>query len=121
METPVAADKLPAAGRAYYRPVGAAAPGGRKAVKIGKDQLAPGSFPQIDDPSDAARQKDQSEREAKGETANGSMANVPVVPPQKGSEKDVDSETASDSSKKGKPTKKSDKPKITRSWFGGNK
>lgn len=121
MEIPVAVDKLPAAGRAYYRPVGVVAPGGRKAVKIGKDQFAPGSFPQIDDPTDAARQKEQSDREAKSDSSNGSMANVPVISPQKESEIDSDSDSGSEKGKNGKSTKKSDKPKITRSWFGGNK
>lgn len=119
METPVAADKLPAAGRAYYRPVGAVAPGGRKAVKIGKDRLAPGSFPQIDDPTDAARQKEQSDRDAKSDGANGSMANVPVVPVAK--ETESDAEMGTEKGKQTKSTKKSDKPKMTRSWFGGSK
>jgi flagellar basal body P-ring protein FlgI len=115
--TPVAADKLPLAGRAYYRPVGATAPGGRKAVKIGKERFAPGSFPEIDDPTDAARKKEESEREAKNEAASGVMSSIPAQPP----ESDSDSDSKPDKDRKSSSSKKSSKNKSSRSWFGGNK
>ena len=118
LPTEIGVDKLPAAGRAYYRPEGAVAPGGKKAVKIGRDRGAPGSFPEIDDPEEAARQKEQSERDSRSEDG-GTMANVPIVPPENDSSSESD--TKPDKSKKGRPAKKNEKPKSSRSWFGGNK
>ena len=116
MPTPVAADKLPLAGRAYYRPVGPSAPGGRKAVKIGKERFAPGSFPEIDDPTDAARKKEESDREAKNE-AGGVMPSIPA----RQTEIDSDSDSKSDKDKKSSSSRKSEKNKSSRFWFGGNK
>lgn len=115
LPTELGVDKLPAAGRIYYRPEGTSSPGGSKNIKIGRDRSAPGSFPEIDDPEEAARLREQAEREAKSEEG-GSMANVPPV-----KDWDQESESKTEQSKKGRTSKKSDKPKSSRSWFGGNK
>ncbi len=112
----LAVDKLPAAGRVYYRPVSTATPGGKRAVKIGRDRAAPGSFPEIDDPEEAARRKEESEREAKNEHSDVTMANVPVELPQ--SEPDL--ENGSKPTTK-KSSKKGDKSKSSWSWFSGKK
>ena len=116
LPTALAVDKLPAAGRVYYRPVSTATPGGKRAVKIGRDRAAPGSFPEIDDPEEAARRKEESEREAKNEHSDVTMANVPVELPQ--SEPDL--ENGSKLTTK-KSNKKGDKSKSSWSWFNGQK
>lgn len=115
LSTELAVDKLPAAGRIYYRPEGAVSPGGSKNIKVGRDRSAPGSFPDIEDPEEAARQRELSDRDSKGDDG-GSMANVPPV-----KDWETAAEATPDQTKKGRTSKKSEKPKSSRSWFGGNK
>ena len=113
----VATDKLPEAGRTYYRPTTEGAPGGR-AIKIGRDRFAPGSFPEVDDPEEAARRKEESDRAAREDSPGGTMANVPGVPPESDTETEPDSKP--DKNKKSLNRKPSEKAKRSRSWFGGN-
>ena len=117
LPTALAVDKLPAAGRVYYRPVSSATPGGKRAVKIGRDRAAPGSFPEIDDPEEAARRKEESEREAKDGQSDATMANIPVELPQNESDSDNDSKPTTKKS----TSKKGDKSKSSWSWFSGKK
>ena len=119
LPNPIATDKLPEAGRPYYRPESTVKPGGKKAVNVGRPRFAPGSFPEIDDPEDAARRKEESEREARSEKSDGSMANVPMAPPQ--DDETVEPDSKSEKTKKGKSAKTGGKTKSSRSWFGGNK
>jgi hypothetical protein len=114
----VATDKLPEAGRTYYRPTTEGVPGGR-AIKIGRDRFAPGSFPEVDDPEEAARRKEESDRAAQEDSPGGTMANVPGVPPESDTETEPDSKP--DKNKKSLNRKPSEKAKRSRSWFGGNK
>ncbi|HEY0982911.1 flagellar basal body P-ring protein FlgI [Schlesneria sp.] len=112
LAVPLAADKLPAAGRVYHRPSADAITGGKRAVKIGRDQSAPGSFPAIHDPDEAARRKEDSAREERGddEERSGTMANIPVEP--------INSEPAEmESSSSRSSKKKGDKSKGSWSWF----
>ena len=121
LSIPIATDKLPAAGRVYYRPSNDATPGGKRAVKIGRDQSSPGSFPAIQDPEEAARQKEESAREAREGQADPSMANVPVEP-MNSEPQEMESKSPSKSSKKkGKGSKNNEKSKSSWSWFGGKK
>ena len=121
LSVPIATDKLPAAGRVYYRPSNDATPGGKRAVKIGRDQSSPGSFPAIQDPEEAARQKEESAREAREGQADPSMANVPVEP-MNSEPQEMESKSPSKSSKKkGKGSKNNEKSKSSWSWFGGKK
>ena len=104
----LAVEKLPEAGRVYYRPT--AQGKSPSPVRIGRDSLSPNLFPKVDDPQEAAKKKEES-KAASGESDD-SMASVP---PTMLGEKDDDS----DSKKKKKPSKKSDKSKW--SLFGGGK
>jgi hypothetical protein len=120
LQTAIAVDKLPTAGRVYYRPEGAVAPGGKKATTIGRSRSAPGSFPDIDDPEEAARQKQESDEEARKEAGGGTMANVPATPPTN-EDYPFKSESKQEKPTKKSSTKRSDKSKRSWSWFGGNK
>ena len=118
LPTTIAADKLPEAGRAYYRPASEVSPGGKRAIKIGRDRFAPGSFPEIDDPEEAARHKDEAAREAKSEKTQAPMANVPVEMPPSQEDPDSDSKPVK---KKDRSTKNDEKSKSSWNWFGGKK
>ena len=78
LAVPVAADKLPEAARVYYRPQEDAVNGKKRAVKIGRNRFSPGSFPEVDDPDEAAHRKEEAAREPESEKTTGSMGNVPA-------------------------------------------
>ena len=69
-------EKLPEAGRPYYRPSGKGTLGSSP-VKIGRPNFAPNIYPEVDDPEEAARRNEESLRESKDSRSDGSMASVP--------------------------------------------
>jgi flagellar basal body P-ring protein FlgI len=115
----LATDKLPQAGRVYYRPASNGEQGRAKPVKIGRDNFAPTAFPEYDDPEEAARRKEQSARDPREETeSGGSMASVPSE--SQSSATGSDANSTSDK-KKDRSSNKTDKSKSSWTWFGGSK
>lgn len=120
---PVAADKLPEAGRPYYRPANGKA-NAPKPVRIGREKFSPNIFPEVDDPQEAAEKKEAAAREARGARTDGPMASVPSEPGPSDAAAALDSKADSDSKsdKKTKSRKSEDKPKSSwSSWFNRNK
>lgn len=117
--TPVAADKLPEAGRPYYRQAINDKSKGSK-VKIGRPNFTPNIFPEVDDPEEAARRKEDAAREAKAFKPDGPMASVPSeTAPANGPNSDADAKADSNSKpeKTSQSRKSEDKPKSSWSWF----
>ena len=106
--TPIAVEKLPEAGRVYYRPVDGDKSKGPRAIRIGKDNFSPNMYPDIDDPDELARRKDQVELDNQKSGGNSTMASVPTEPVASDSETDTDTKPAKS---KSKSSTKSDKTK----------
>lgn len=101
----IAVDKLPEAGRGYYRPVTNGKSGNAKPVKIGQDNFTPNIFPEVDDPDEAARRKDEAAREAKAAKGDGPMASVPSEPSASAKTSDADPKPVKNSTPR-KPAEK---------------
>lgn len=119
LPTALATDKLPAAGRVYYRPSGKNSSGKGRPVKIGRDNFTPNIFPEIDDPDELARHKELEARESRA-PRNGSEGPMASVPSELTDSVDSDMKSfkKKDSAKK-KDDKSSDKKPWY--WFGSNK
>lgn len=116
LSTSLATDKLPEASRVYYRPTADGKKSGGKGVKIGRDHLSPNAFPEIEDPEEAARHRQESSRDDRS-GAEGSMASIP----SEAMVLQTDTDSKRDSSKKKSRSRTSDKSKNSWSWFGGKK
>jgi len=119
VQNPVAADKLPEAGRPYYRPTTTnGKTNGSKPVKIGKPNFSPNIFPEVDDPDEAARRK-EAERDVKGAKSDGPMASVPseTGPTDAAAQSDSKQDSDTKQDKKSKSKKSEDKPKSSWPWF----
>jgi len=99
----LALDKLPEAGRAYYRPSDGSKATGPRGIRIGKPHSAPGMFPEVDDPEEASRRMQEDAREARGNRVERPMLSVPSEPEET---KKPDSDS-----------KSSRKPKKSWNWF----
>jgi hypothetical protein len=116
LPTSLGMDKLPEAGRAYYRPkADGSSSRGSPPVRVGRENFTPNIFPEVDDPEEAARRKQEAGREPR--SGEGPMASVPSEPPP--TLADLEASAA----KKDGRTKKSDekKSKSSWSWFNRNK
>jgi hypothetical protein len=110
----LAADKLPEAGRVYYRPSGKSAPGAARPVKIGRDNFTPNIFPEIDDPEEVARRKEEAAREARAAKADGTMLSVPSEPLSDSPDTVSESKSAKN---KANSKKKDEKATDKKSWW----
>lgn len=106
LPSPIAVEKLPEAGRVYYRPTNGEKSKGAKAVRVGKDNFSPNMYPDIDDPDELARRKEQSDAETQRPESNGNMGSVPSEPVSGQGDADSDTSTA-----KSKSASKADKSK----------
>jgi hypothetical protein len=111
VETPVASDRLPKAGRAYYRPADLKSKGGK--VKIGRPTFSPNMFPEGDNPEDAARAREDALREAADGKSSGSMMSVP----SETAPADNAPDSGSNQDNKGASKKSGDKSKSGWLWF----
>ncbi len=118
LPVPIAADKLPEAGRAYYRPSSNGSSNSARAVKIGRDNFTPNIFPEIDDPDEAASRREDSAREARNAKPDGPLASVPSEAVPTMSDSDSISKPGK---KKSGSSKKEEKSKSSWSWFGRSK
>jgi hypothetical protein len=116
LSTSLATDKLPEAARVYYRPTVDGKKSKGKGVKIGRDHLSPNSFPEIEDPEEAARRRQDTSRDDSHDS-EGSMASIP----SEAMVLQTETDPKGDSSKKKSRSKNSDKSKSSWSWFGGKK
>ena len=114
LAVPVAADKLPEAARVYYRPQEDTVNGKKRAVKIGRNRFSPGSFPEVEDPDEAAHRKEDAAREAESEKTTGSMANVPDEQAVTAWDRQQDQASTK---KKTMSSRKNDRTKSNWSWF----
>lgn len=100
----LALDKLPEAGRAYYRPSDGSKAAGPRGIRVGRPHSAPGMFPEVDDPEEASRRLQEDAREARSNRVDRPMLSVP-------------SEPAADKADTESDSKSSRKPKKSWNWF----
>lgn len=120
LPTALAVDKLPEAGRAYYRPASNGPSTGPRGIKIGRDNYSPNIFPEADDPDKAARRAEEEERARIFGGGEGAMGNVPADSPATPSDSDSESKSVKAKGRSKKKNEKPEKPKRSWSWFGGN-
>lgn len=116
LPTSIAVEKIPQAGRAYYRPESKDTPTDARKIRIGREVNEQNEFPGFNQSEDNEGKKS----DAGGSRPSGSLASVPSVATDPADEDDGDSGDSKRKKKSG-TNKKDDKSKNSWKWFGGNK